>query len=79
MGALEAAIVSNGGQESVCSWCKDKFGLNWQIVPRALMEAINDSDTAAAARAMDAMMQMKKIDIAAIEAARAGDARAVRA
>ena len=72
------AIVGNGGQESECSWCKDKFGLSWQIVPRALMEAMNDPDNAAAKRAMDAMMTMKKIDIATIEAARAGEARAVR-
>jgi 2-polyprenyl-6-hydroxyphenyl methylase/3-demethylubiquinone-9 3-methyltransferase len=72
------AIVGSGGQESVCGWCKDRFGLSWQIVPRALMEAINDPDTAAAKRAMNAMMTMKKIDIARIEAARAGDAHAVR-
>jgi 2-polyprenyl-6-hydroxyphenyl methylase/3-demethylubiquinone-9 3-methyltransferase len=73
------AIVGNGGQESACSWCRDKFGLSWQIVPRALMEAMHDPDTAAAKRAMEAMMTMKKIDIAAIEAARAGKAQAVRA
>jgi predicted 3-demethylubiquinone-9 3-methyltransferase (glyoxalase superfamily) len=66
------AIVSNGGQESQCSWCKDKFGLSWQIVPRALINAIRDPDRAAAKRAMEAMMGMKKIDIAAIERARAG-------
>ena len=72
------AIVAGGGQESVCGWCKDKFGLSWQIVPRALMEAMNDPDNAAAKRAMDEMMTMKKIDIATIEAARAGEARAVR-
>jgi predicted 3-demethylubiquinone-9 3-methyltransferase (glyoxalase superfamily) len=66
------AIVRNGGEESMCSWCKDKFGLSWQIVPRALMRAINDPDKAAAKRAMDAMMTMKKIDIARIEAARRG-------
>ena len=72
------AIVRGGGQESVCGWCKDKFGLSWQIVPRALEEAMKDPDTAAAKRAMDAMMKMKKIDIAAIEAARAGDVHAVR-
>ena len=72
------AIVRGGGQENVCGWCKDKFGLSWQIVPRALTRAISDPDTAAAKRAMDAMMTMKKIDIAAIEAARAGDAHAVR-
>ena len=68
------AIVGNGGQESMCSWCKDKFGLSWQIVPRALMDAINDPDRAAAKRAMEAMMTMKKIDIAKVEAARRGTA-----
>jgi len=72
------AIVGGGGQENVCGWCKDRFGLSWQIVPRVLIEAINDRDTAAAKRAMDAMMTMKKIDIAEIKAARAGDAHAVR-
>jgi predicted 3-demethylubiquinone-9 3-methyltransferase (glyoxalase superfamily) len=66
------AIVSNGGQESECSWCKDKYGVCWQIVPRALINAIRDPDKAAAKRAMEAMMGMKKIDIAAIERARAG-------
>ena len=66
------AIVKNGGQEIACSWCKDKFGLSWQIVPRVLMEAINDPDTASAKRAMEAMMEMVKIDIAKIEAARRG-------
>ena len=66
------AIVSHGGRESVCGWCKDKFGMNWQIVPRALSAALKDPDTAAAGRAMDAMMAMKKIDIAKIEAARRG-------
>ena len=71
------AIVQTGGQESVCGWCKDRFGLSWQIAPRALMNAISDPDTAAAKRAMEAMMTMGKIDIAKVEAARAGDARAV--
>ena len=66
------AIVNNGGAESVCGWCKDKFGLSWQIVPRVLMSAINDPDRATAKRAFDAMMTMKKIDVAAIEAARRG-------
>jgi predicted 3-demethylubiquinone-9 3-methyltransferase (glyoxalase superfamily) len=66
------AIVENGGQESQCGWCKDKFGLSWQITPRALMTAIADPDRAAAKRAMEAMMGMKKIDIAAIEHARSG-------
>ena len=67
-----AAIVENGGTESQCGWCKDKFGLSWQIVPRGLLGAMFDPDKAAAKRAMDAMMGMKKIDIAAIERARAG-------
>ena len=66
------AIVGNGGQESECGWCKDKWGLSWQITPRALMDAIADPDPAAAKRAFDAMMTMRKIDIAAIEAARRG-------
>ena len=66
------AIVGNGGEESACGWCKDKWGLSWQITPLALTEAISDSDPAAAKRAFDAMMEMKKIDIAAIEAARRG-------
>jgi predicted 3-demethylubiquinone-9 3-methyltransferase (glyoxalase superfamily) len=66
------AIVNHGGQESECSWCKDKWGLSWQITPRALMEAIADPDPAAAQRAFNAMMTMRKIDIAAIEAARRG-------
>ncbi|MFY9269948.1 MAG: VOC family protein [Candidatus Manganitrophaceae bacterium] len=64
------AIVGNGGQESECGWCKDKWGLSWQITPIALMKAISDPDPAAAKRAFDAMMTMRKIDIAAIEAAR---------
>ena len=66
------AIVGNGGQESQCGWCKDKWGVSWQITPRQLMEAQLDSDRTAAKRAMDAMLTMKKIDIAAIEAARKG-------
>ena len=64
------AIVSNGGQESMCGWCKDRWGFAWQITPRALLAAITDSDRAAAKRAMSAMMTMRKINIAAIEAAR---------
>ena len=66
------ALVANGGAENACSWCRDRFGLFWQIVPRTLIAAMNDSDRAAAKRAMEAMMTMKKIDIAAIEAARRG-------
>jgi 2-polyprenyl-6-hydroxyphenyl methylase/3-demethylubiquinone-9 3-methyltransferase len=64
------AIVSNGGQASACGWCKDRWGLSWQITPRALVAAITDPDPAAAKRAFEAMMQMTKIDIAAIESAR---------
>jgi 2-polyprenyl-6-hydroxyphenyl methylase/3-demethylubiquinone-9 3-methyltransferase len=67
------AIVDNDGQESECGWCKDKWGLSWQITPRALIEAYTGSDPAAAKRAFDAMMTMRKIDIAAIEAAVRGD------
>ena len=66
------AIVGNGGQESQCGWCKDKWGLSWQITPRVLTEAVSGSDPAAAKRAFEAMMKMKKIDIATIEAARRG-------
>ena len=68
------AIVGNGGQESMCGWCKDRWGFSWQITPRALIAATTDSDKAAAKRAMEAMMTMKKIDIAKIEAARSGAA-----
>jgi predicted 3-demethylubiquinone-9 3-methyltransferase (glyoxalase superfamily) len=66
------AIVGNGGEESACGWCKDKWGLNWQITPRVLIDAISDPDRAAAKRAFEAMMKMRKIEIAAIEAARRG-------
>ena len=63
------AIVGNGGAESACGWCKDRWGLSWQITPVALTRAITNSDPAVAKRAFDAMMTMRKIDIAAIEAA----------
>lgn len=66
---LWQAIVGNGGQESVCGWCKDKWGISWQISPRVLLEAMDNPDRAAAKRAFDAMMQMGKIDVARIEAA----------
>ena len=69
---LWKAIVGNGGQESQCGWCKDKWGVSWQITPRALLAAVSDADRAAARRAFEAMMPMKKIDIATIEAARRG-------
>lgn len=65
------AIVNNGGQESVCGWCKDKWGISWQITPRTLTEAIAKGGDEAQ-RAFTAMMEMKKIDVAAIEAARRG-------
>ena len=66
------AIVGNGGQESECGWCKDRWGVSWQITPRVLSAAIADPDPAVAQRAFAAMMTMRKIDIAAIEAARRG-------
>ena len=68
------AIVGNGGQESQCGWCKDKWGVSWQITPRVLMEAHDNPDHAATKRAFEAMMTMRKIDVAAIEAALAGNA-----
>jgi 2-polyprenyl-6-hydroxyphenyl methylase/3-demethylubiquinone-9 3-methyltransferase len=66
------AIVGNGGEESACGWCKDRWGLSWQITPVALTKAITGPDRAAAKRAFDAMMTMTKIDVAAIEAASRG-------
>ena len=66
------AIVGHGGQEGACGWCKDKWGISWQITPRVLTAAIADPDRAAAGRAFAAMMDMRKIDIATIEAARKG-------
>lgn len=65
------AIVNNGGEASACGWCKDKWGISWQITPAVLMEAIADPDAAAAKRAFNAM-EMGKIDVAATEAARRG-------
>jgi len=67
------AVVGDGGAESACGWCKDRWGFSWQITPRALLEAMADPDRAAAKRAMEAMMTMRKIDIAAIERARSGE------
>ncbi|TVZ41370.1 2-polyprenyl-6-hydroxyphenyl methylase/3-demethylubiquinone-9 3-methyltransferase [Alteromonadaceae bacterium 2753L.S.0a.02] len=63
------AIIENGGQESACGWCKDKWGISWQITPVALTKAIASSDRAASKRAFESMMQMTKIDVAVIEAA----------
>ena len=67
------AIVDNGGKESQCGWCKDKWGFSWQITPRILLERTTSSDRPAAKRAMDAMLKMQKIDIAKIEAAYKGE------
>jgi predicted 3-demethylubiquinone-9 3-methyltransferase (glyoxalase superfamily) len=67
------AIVNNGGAESACGWCKDRWGFSWQITPRVLLEANSNPDKAAAKRAFDAMMTMKKIDVATIEAAVRGE------
>jgi predicted 3-demethylubiquinone-9 3-methyltransferase (glyoxalase superfamily) len=69
------AIVDNGGAESMCGWCKDKWGVNWQITPRVLTDVMTNPDKAAAKRAFEAMMSMKKIDIAAIEAAINGETK----
>ena len=66
------AIIDNGGEASQCGWCKDKWGLSWQITPVILPKAISDPDPEAAKRAFNAMMTMSKIDIAAIEAALRG-------
>jgi 2-polyprenyl-6-hydroxyphenyl methylase/3-demethylubiquinone-9 3-methyltransferase len=63
------AIVGNGGQESACGWCRDKWGLSWQITPLVLTEAVTSEDPGVARRAFEAMMTMRKIDVAAIEAA----------
>ena len=68
------AIVGHGGAESACGWCKDRWGFSWQITPRVLLEANSNPDKAAARRAFDAMMTMKKIDVATIEAAVRGEA-----
>ena len=67
------AIVGTGGEESQCSWCKDRWGLSWQIAPRVLIEAVGSSDKAVAKRAFDAMITMRKIDHARIEAAVRGE------
>jgi predicted 3-demethylubiquinone-9 3-methyltransferase (glyoxalase superfamily) len=67
------AITKNGGEESMCGWCKDKWGFSWQITPRVLLEAMDNPDKAAAKRAFEAMMTMKKIDVARIGAALKGE------
>jgi len=63
------AIVNNSGQESECGWCKDKWGISWQIIPMVLLEASYSSDPVVAKRVFDAMLKMKKIDVAIIQAA----------
>lgn len=70
---LWAALLNGGGQESMCGWLEDRFGVSWQIVPEVLPKLINDADQAAGMRAQQAMMTMRKIDIAAIKAAFAGE------
>jgi predicted 3-demethylubiquinone-9 3-methyltransferase (glyoxalase superfamily) len=67
------AIVGNGGRESACGWCKDKWGFSWQITPRILLEAMDNPDRAAAKRAFEAMLSMRKINVATIEAALKGE------
>ena len=67
------AITKNGGEESACGWCKDKWGFSWQITPRVLLEAMDNPNKAAAKRAFEAMMTMGKIDVARIEAALKGE------
>ena len=69
---LWKALIADGGEESRCAWCKDRFGVSWQVVPEALMQMLGSSDRAAADRAMQAMLQMNKIDISALEAAFSG-------
>ena len=67
------AIVGNGGQESACGWCKDKWGFSWQITPRVLLEAMDNPDKSAAKRAFESMLKMQKIDVAKIQAALKGE------
>jgi len=66
------AIVGNGGAESMCGWCKDKWGFSWQITPRILLDLLTDADAGRSKRGFEAMMSMRKIDIATIEAAADG-------
>ena len=65
-------LVSDGGEESMCGWCKDKFGLSWQVIPKQLFETVGGADKAGANRAMQAMLQMRKLDVAALQKAYAG-------
>ncbi len=65
-------LTADGGAESMCAWCKDKYGLSWQVVPKRLVELLGHPDGAARQRVMQAMFQMRKIDVAALEKAAAG-------
>ena len=67
-----AALIAGGGEESVCGWCKDRFGVSWQVIPEVLPKLMADPDRGRANRATAAMMQMKKLDVAELEAAAAG-------
>lgn len=66
-------FVDNGGEESMCGWCKDRFGLSWQVVPKQVFETVFGKDPSGAGRAMQAMLQMRKLDVAALEKAYAGN------
>ena len=66
-------FVGGGGEESMCGWCKDRFGLSWQVVPKQVFETVFGKDPAGAGRAMQAMLQMRKLDVAALEKAYAGN------
>jgi predicted 3-demethylubiquinone-9 3-methyltransferase (glyoxalase superfamily) len=73
------ALLADGGEESVCGWLKDRFGLSWQVIPRRLPEMLKSADRAAAARALEAMLKMVKIDVATLERAYAGETAGSRA
>lgn len=70
---LWAALIADGGEESMCGWCTDRFGVSWQVIPEALPRVMSGPDRAGADRAMKAMMSMRKIDVASLEAAYSGD------
>ena len=69
---LWSALIADGGEESMCGWCTDRFGVSWQVIPKALPRIMSGPDRAGADRAMQAMLKMRKIDIAALEAAYSG-------
>jgi predicted 3-demethylubiquinone-9 3-methyltransferase (glyoxalase superfamily) len=70
---LWEALIADGGEESMCGWLKDRFGLSWQVIPTRLMELMGDPDPAKAQRVMGAMLQMRKIDVPTLERAHAGE------